>query len=339
MSAGFPNPKFSLLCAMVMLGLVSSLEAQQSGMGAGKPIVFSAPDASTSAGSTATESESPLRKIKDPIQVPSHGFGVGDLDSPMPLPPTRPPVKRERDSSKDWIFMTPAEILGVTTPEKMMGISERDATGNRKDLTPEERYMARLNQAQSGSTNSSSSGDSETPLNSYNGRNTPGASSPWDNSKPSDGKLGSSSGMLGSLLNNAVKNSMPNNDFGAGQNGNSDWDRLTGSPKPMTDFSPAQKSSMDQFREMLNANPASTPIGASPSPGFNAQSAPAFNLSPNAPNSFGGSAAPLTSGFGQQSTMPKMPTLFSQPVAQPAIPSWKIAATTPDPFDQPKRKF
>lgn len=326
---------------MAMLALGSSLEAQQSGMGAGKPIVFSAPDASTSAGTTAPESETPMRKIKDPIQVPAHGFGMSDLDSAMPLPimPERPPAKSERDTSKDWVFMTPAEILGVATPKKMLGIPDRDAAGNRKELTPQERFMARLNQAQSGATNSSASGDSDTPLSSYDGRNTPGVFSPWDSSKPSDGKLGSSSGLLGSLLNNALKNSLPNNDFGAGQNGNSDWDKLTGSTKPMADFSPAQKSTMDQFREMLNANPATTPIGASASPGFNPQPAPAFNFTPTTPNVFGGVAVPLTSGAGQPSTMPKMPTLYNQPVAQPVIPSWKIAATTPDPFTQPKRKF
>ncbi len=326
---------------MAMLALGSSLEAQQSGMGAGKPIVFSAPDSSTSAGTTAPEPATPLRKIKDPIQVPSHGFGMSDLDSAMPLPimPERPPAKSERDTSKDWVFMTPAEILGVATPKKILGIPDRDAAGNRKELTPEERFMARMSQAQSGATNSSSSGDSETPLSSYDGRTRTGTVSPWESSKPSDGKLGSSSGILGSLLNNALKGGMPNNDFGAGQNGNSDWDRLTGSPKPMADFSPAQKSSMDQYREMLGASPATTPLGASPSPGFNPQPAAAFNFNQNTPNVFGGAAAPLSSGAGMPSTMPKMPTLYNQPVPQPVIPTWKIAATTPDPFTQPKRKF
>src|SRR5476649_1802506 len=120
----FSKLNASLLCAATVLAMGSSLEGQQGGVQPAGPIIFSAGDA-TSAEPTAAGTDPKRRTIVDPIQVPSSDFNMSRPASSMPAPTIRPPVKSDRDDAKNWVFMTPSEILGVSTPEKMMGIPER----------------------------------------------------------------------------------------------------------------------------------------------------------------------------------------------------------------------
>ncbi len=54
---------------------------------------------------------------------------------------------------KNWIFMTPEEILGTSTTEKMLQPPERDAFGKEKNPTQLERFLQRESQARNGMTN------------------------------------------------------------------------------------------------------------------------------------------------------------------------------------------
>ena len=64
------------------------------------------------------------------------------------------------DRRKNWILLTPAEILGATTPEKILGIQEHDAAGQPKNSTAMERYTERQNQMLLANTNAFQNGDS-----------------------------------------------------------------------------------------------------------------------------------------------------------------------------------
>jgi hypothetical protein len=64
--------------------------------------------------------------------------------------------KKYQETQKDWTLMTPAEILNIPTPERILGIADPD-----EKLSPEERYLKRLDlaehsQAQNMATNSAS---------------------------------------------------------------------------------------------------------------------------------------------------------------------------------------
>ena len=77
--------------------------------------------------------------------------GPPDAAPPLSGPLTISPAEQAQaqdlsDRRKNWILMTPAEILGATTPEKILGIREYDAAGRPKNLTALERYTERQNQ-------------------------------------------------------------------------------------------------------------------------------------------------------------------------------------------------
>ena len=69
------------------------------------------------------------------------------------------------DRRNNWMLLTPAEILGQVTPEKMLGIPERDAFGQRKYSTALERYTERQNQMLPARTNALPAGDSSSVWN------------------------------------------------------------------------------------------------------------------------------------------------------------------------------
>ena len=56
-------------------------------------------------------------------------------------------LQKARDDHDNWMLMTPAEILGVTTPEKILETPEQRAAA--KKLTTMDRYLARQQQSKS----------------------------------------------------------------------------------------------------------------------------------------------------------------------------------------------
>ncbi len=228
--------------------------------------------------------------------------------------------------------MTPAEILGVSTPQKLMGIPERDASGNRTDLTPQERYIERLGRTQPAYTNGFSPGNTTLSWKTGVGKDNP---SVWDTPNPLDGNVGNSANLLNRFLNNAP-NINNNNNSADNQNNDSSWSKLMGSPKSLTDFSPAQRTAMDQFKELLNPTPA--PVIIKPLATSNPKTQPILGFSSPLANPIGGSVTPVRSGVGLPSVLPTLPTITSQSAKPSLTPSWKTRRTESPDFTFPQRR-
>jgi hypothetical protein len=243
---------------------------------------------------------------------------------------------------KDWTLMTPGEIMGVTSPEKVFEIPERDAMGLRKNSGALEDFTERQNGSQFAATNGFSPDNPASAWRSSRNRDfQPDADTP---NLVSD-NLGSTPQTLSQLFNNAPQR----DDNFAGQNadGNS-WKPFDGSsPLPASDS--AQLTEMDRFKQLLGASPpASTAMRSSSSEGsafFSPQSSANDNFSQPAVNPVGASYTPLTSGIGTPTGLTPLPTITGQSSLQPAItPAWTPQAPPwmsqgPQPFVIPQRKF
>ena len=126
-----------VLAAVVFVAVLSA-QVRYAPLQAGQPIWFSSPRNDTVSSNVPMLSPKPLESLdfgnSAQISVPF------DLNGPLvdaPPPPvalTISPAEQAQlqdvsDRRKNWILLTPAEILGATTPEKILGIKEHDAAG------------------------------------------------------------------------------------------------------------------------------------------------------------------------------------------------------------------
>src|ERR1039458_2974538 len=186
---------------------------------------------------------------------PPFSFSGPSVDTPLlPGAPVVSPAETLRmqdllDRRKNWMLLTPAEILGATTPEKILGIQEHDAAGRPKNLTTLERYIERQNQTPTVNINT----------NAFPTWNFSDKQPDTLNSLP--GGLGSPDNLASSLL---MLNPAPDNQTFAGQNGNNNWSKLFGSPSPSAVVTMAQQTDMERFRQLLK--PGSSSIAAATTP-------------------------------------------------------------------------
>src|SRR5208282_4774162 len=234
-----------------------SVQAQGLGPRQGQPILFSSPD-SDNVDTTNLPSLTPQvpgsSDLEGIAQAPKN-FDFNPLGDALPLPP-RPgfsgETAQQQDRRRNWTLLTPAEILGAATPEKMMGIPERNAFGQPKNLTALERYTDRQNQLQLrlAKTNALLAGDS---------------SSAWNFS----GDTFAMSNSISGRWRNAETSHNPLFKFASDrhtlsrQNDNNAWSRLFDQPAAMPAPDLAQQADMERFRQLLNpgsssANPATT---------------------------------------------------------------------------------
>ena len=232
---------------------VFSVQAQRAAFRPGQSILFSSPANDTVFSNLPSLSPKPPESLDlgNTLQAPpSFNFSGPDVDTPLPVDvPVVSPAEVLRmqdllDKRKNWMLLTPAEILGATTPEKILGIQERDAAGRPKNLTALERYTERQNQTP--------------PVNA----NT-NAFPTWNFSDNQPDPLNSIPGGLGSPDNLAspLLNPVPDNQTFAGQNENNSWSKLFGSPPPPPSPSPAvilaQQTDMERFRQLLKPGSSS----------------------------------------------------------------------------------
>lgn len=309
----FRPANFSLpLLAGAWIVVALSVEAQQPATNAGQSIIFSSPDngrGSSNPTPFSTKSSSP--NFRDSFQSASPVPTFDDLSvAPPPAPGEGQQLQRLPERRKDWVFMTPAEILGVTTPGKNLQTQERDAAGQPKNPTPSQ----------------NSSGDR------YNRTNNAAFN-------PADSGLENPQSTIFSRLNAAL-----NDDLFTSQNADSNRSKLSGSPAP----NPAQQADMDQFRQLLE--PGFLPATAATlSPGRTALSQPQTSPAPGTTqplvNPFGASFTPLSSGIGKPAGLQPLSGVTRQTSTQPAItPSWAPQqppwmSQTSQPFVIPQRKF
>jgi hypothetical protein len=315
-----------------------SVQAQRAAPRPRQSILFSSPESDTVFSNMPPLAPKPSESLDlgNASQAPPpFSFNGPPVDTPLPV--VAPVVSRaealrlqdQLDRRKNWMLLTPAEILGTTTPEKIMGIQEHDAAGRPKNLTALERYTERRNQPPPADTNANAF-----PTWNFSDKQ-PGTL----NSIP--GGLGSSDKMAGSLLNSA-----PDNQLFAGQNGNHNWSRLFDSPLPAPVVTPAQPTDMERFRQLLK--PGSSSAAAPALSGMKIslpQTALSSGLGQSALTPVGASFTPLNSGIGKPAEMPKLPSIWSLSLTSPpsaAIwapqpPPW--LSPTPQPFANPQRRF
>jgi hypothetical protein len=321
---------------------VFSVQAQHAAFRPGQSILFSSPESDTVFSNMPSLAPKPPESLDFGSTLeapPSFNFSGPSVDTPLPMGvPVVSPAEALRmqellDRRKNWMLLTPAEILGATTPEKIMGVQERDAAGRPKNLTALERYTERRDQTPPVNTN----------INAFPTWNFSDKQPDTLNSIP--GGLGSPNNMAGSLLNPA-----PDNQTFAGQNGNNNWSKLFDSPSPSPVVTLAQQTDMDRFRQLLKPGSSSTAAAATPSllSGIKIslpQTALSSGLGQSALTPVGASFTPLNNGIGKPAEMPKLPSIWSLSLTSPPSaaawapqpPPW--LSPTPQPFAIPQRKF
>jgi hypothetical protein len=321
---------------------VFSVQAQHAAFRPGQSILFSSPESDTVFSNMPSLAPKPPESLDFGSTLeapPSFNFSGPSVDTPLPMGvPVVSPAEALRmqellDRRKNWMLLTPAEILGATTPEKIMGVQERDAAGRPKNLTALERYTERRDQTPPVNTN----------INAFPTWNFSDKQPDTLNSIP--GGLGSPNNMAGSLLNPA-----PDNQTFAGQNGNNNWSKLFDSPSPSPVVTLAQQTDMDRFRQLLKPGSSSTAAAATPSllSGIKIslpQTALSSGLGQSALTPVGASFTPLNNGIGKPAEMPKLPSIWSLSLTSPPSaaawapqpPPW--LSPTPQPFAFPQRKF
>lgn len=348
MASRFFRLKWSLLLALGILTVTPFAGAEPAATNAWKPIIFSSLDSSVITSNPISPSTQPVPPanlqgslFENTTPVPSFNFG------PAPMPDTRRRLQKKSGDSADWVFQTPAEIMGVA-PDQTPSNRKRNDDDPQRNLTPMERYLegrnpmskSRMNSSQpqdfSGDENSQTNGDSYTPdlinagLDDFQSQVTAGQSL------------------------SGVPNTVVGNNLFASPNQDSVWANTLGTPTPQStphpvNYQQQQQADMDQFRRMLNpglapvATAATTPDSAT---SFRSQiSLPAPSSTLPLANPIGASFAPLSSGIGQPTPLAQLPGITGPANPQPSLtPSWAPqpapwTSPNPQPFAIPQRKF
>jgi hypothetical protein len=325
----------------VALAAVFSVQAQHPTYRPGQPILFSTPASDTVSSNTPSLSPRPPESLDlgSTLQAPaSVDFNGPVVDIPLPaVPPMISPgeepwMQDELDRRKNWLLLTPAEILGATTPEKILGIQEHDSYGRPKNSTALERYLERQNQPPTANADT----------NAFSTWNFSDQRPDVLNATP--GGLENPDGMAGTPFNPA-----PDRQTSAGENGKDHWSRLFDTPPPASMPSMAQQTDMDRFRQLLNSGSSATAVPETPALSVAKSPLPqtvlSSGLGQSALTPVGAAFTPLNSGIGKPAEMPKLPSIWSQSLTSPPSaavwapqpPPW--LSPTPQPFAAPQRKF
>lgn len=322
----FCPTKLKWLLLLAPLGaMVLSTDAQE----AGQPIIFSAPQTADAQPAAPSSNNSQPGILPGTLQAPVSVFDFNShSDPPLPSPAINSSQQQRMrqllDDRKNWILMTPEEILGM--PPAKSPAPERDAFGREKTETQLERYLERESHSHDG-----------TAIDLKNARDGSRLNFSRDQADAnlSDYKLGNSA-RNGSYFSNGQPN---RNDFV------SDWAAFNRPlPQAATKVDPEQVASMERFRQLLAPTPApeSSPDSQffpAPKPVVN----PLISRPDFVPNPAGASFTPLSSGIGKPTGLTPLPdavTGLSLPVA---APTWKLQPAPwllsgPQPFVTPHQK-
>jgi hypothetical protein len=332
------------------VALVFSAMAQQGG----EPIIFSSPDGGNVDDGNVSSNLTHLSKpedLPDTASFAPSGFApnlpTGDAP-PLAIPSAvsiseGQQLQNMLNPKKDWALMTPGEIMGVASPEKILQVPERDAMGLRKNSSALESFLGRQSESQSGATNGFSQ---DNPASAWHFPNNPDFQSGADTANPVSGTLGNMPQTLSRFFNNTPQRGdnffNPNADASSG--------KLFDGSSPLQAPDSAQPTEMDRLQKLLGASPAvqSQTPAANFSSGGNFISMPSsanYSFGQPVVNPAGASYTPLTSGIGTPTGLTPMPTVTGPSSLQPAIaPAWAPQAPPwmsqgPQPFVIPQRKF
>jgi hypothetical protein len=316
--AFYPPRLNAPLLVIAMGAMVLSAVAQQSG----QPIIFSPPqtdDAQSAAPSLAAQNpETPV--LPDALQAPVSVFQIGTPNSRLMPPPQVNSSDQQRmqkmlEERKDWTLMTPAEMLGVTTTEKLLQPPERDALGREKNQTPMEHYLDQENQSHVSPTNGWQNDEADSPWNFSHHKDND--ANPFDSTRH---------GADDSAQNQErLLDGWRNSDVSANQNGDVSWDSFS-VPAQQSPSKPnlEQLAAMERFRQLLEPSPA--PMVPSPDSQF--FPVPKTIVDPNitqpdfVPNPAGASFTPLSSGIGKPSGLTPLPGIVNSTPQSATTPSW-----------------
>jgi hypothetical protein len=266
--------------------------------------------------------------------------GLNDFPRPQQISPSEQRrLQQLQLDKKNWLLLTPAEILGVKTPEKILGVTERDAAGNEKKLTPLERYWERQNQVRMPMTNSFQTGNG---LGRWEIPGQPEA----NGANPPTGR-GLDTKSIWERLMNSAPDAAAADAARQNQNEPSVWQKLLGGtrPEPVRAPSPARLAEAARFQQLLGAG---SPTASAPPRRTDYSSRPVTAdpiFGQQKLNPIGASFLPLSSGIGVPvGVMPlpgivasPLPAPISAPAWAPQRPPWQSGKS--DMFAVPPRKF
>lgn len=335
--------KWSLFLALVAAAMLSAVEAQPAVTNAWKPIIFSTPAGNEISSNPISPSTQPLppAAFRGLFQNASPIASFNDF-GPPPNPGGR--ILRSSQDHGDWIFKTPAELMGVAS-EQLLQRGERNGNDPQKNLTPMERYLERQNS----SARFNPSGDLS------RSRDFLGRGDGQTNSDTSPLVLmdRDPDGQQSPAISSQFLNTAPGNDVSANQDQDSVWSKLLGNPSPQSTPSAAtlakQQAELNQFQQMLN--PGSVPVTAATTVPdsttvFKPQNVfPISDSTQPLVNPIGASFAPLNTGIGEPAALTPLPAITRQ-ASVPAVtaPTWAPQpapwlSQNPQPFAIPQRKF
>ena len=331
MESSFSNLRWWLIVAGTMAA-VSSAPAQ-SLLKPGQSIIFSAPDDGEAVSNTPSlAAQTPTAPAFDNmVHAPDFNFRAPFITSTrMPAPPQPTISAAEADRRANWALQTPAEILGVATPEQEMKIQKRDAAGQPENPTAVERYYERENQPQTNGTAGFS------PATPSLRRDFQDNESGWLNANSFD----TARGGLGNQAQPADSSQppAPGNGAVASQNRDGGWSDAFISAETTPAQSPVQADDMAEFRKMLEpSQPSKSSSASSGNELFSALQKPAFEQ----PANLSGSPGRINNGIGTLPALPGVtgqspePTVTTIPDWKPQLPPWMLQG--PQPGVVPKR--
>ena len=297
--------------------------------------------------------KTPGQPLEQDFKKPFNLFRSDNIfDGPMPLP-TRPAApsatqskkaKADADRKRNWVFSTEEEMMGVRTPEEMLGVVEYGPDGQLKTKKSAlERYYERMGKNQAGPTNQPSaepltgevrpSDREDKPA--FAAIAKPGTVSIFDSPNPDSRRAG---GLVnvGSPLTD-----LPNTP-------EKRLSEIFGSTGPegagqLPEKNRGQELRTQEFKQLLESNPAVAPVTAFGAGGFSP--APPSALNSFSSGNFGretfGSPPAITSfpqGLSSFAPLPVAPAFQPSLTPSPALNT--VRPWTPPPsFELPKRKF
>src|SRR5882757_532279 len=283
--------------------MVLSAAAQDSG----QAIIFSTPKSDDPQAVTPSlapqNSDVPI--LPSTLLAPVPAFPSGSsLAGDQPLAPMysseQQRLKQSQEERRNWTMMTPEEIFGIKSTEKLLQPPERDAFGREKKTTTMERFLERENQSRIGPTNDWRNDRANSPWNlsrdednaSLFARRPDGTADPAQNLK-------------------RFLDSQQNRNVAGNQDGKIDdqaFDALA--RKKETEEKIEQLAAMQRFRQMLQPGPAPSTESRyfpAPKPVVN----PNYTVPEFVSNPAGASFTHLSSSIGRTEGLTPLPGAFT----------------------------
>ncbi len=325
MGSSFANLTLRLLFAGAALAVVCPAEAQHAGRRPGEAILFSSPDGDDVSSNMPSLAAKPpeMLDFENAIQSPGPNLGgaSGNGAPAAPRPPISPAqvqaMQRQLDERKNWALLTPEQILGLPTQEKILGIQDRDAFGRPKNESVVAQYYERQEMSRTRTNNDNYAAAEPAPQWGILGGQSPQMGpNIWT---PAGSRPGNSAFL------NQFLNGTPDSRDAAAQAPQSGWSKSFNLPAPPK-ATPEQEAAMAQFRQLLE--PHSPPDGAARTP---ASDSPFFSRStahasgPSTVIPIGKSFTPLSSGIAMPAGPAPLPGLLGPTNAAASVfaPEWK----------------